>query len=370
MNLDALLSTLDVIALQQPMLATFADVGLKSVIILTVGYLTVAFFYKGSASTTSLIWRMAFFALLLLPILSSFLPKLPILVHGYQPNSNLLTVYGNQEAASYVIQFLITAYWIVTAGLVAYLGLGLYKTGLISKKARPLNSKRIQNLLNAAQKQNGSSHKIELLVSHSVTSPVVWGMQKHRLIFPASVFKWDDKLIAQVIGHELGHIQRGDWTQQILARLTLCIYWPNPLVIIAARRMAIETEKACDDFAIDDTGCRVSYAENLVWLSQQFSMPSSHSPLVNLVGEQNALVERIHYILSEDKQQHWINRDSCIPNLLMALILATPISATSFTLEERVFSSNQKPFPVKYFAYDSKESQLFRTELERYLAKQ
>lgn len=368
MTLIAMISTLDLLAYQHPALAVIVELGLKSVAIVLFGFLVVSLLHNASASSKNLVWRMVFSVLFALPFLQGFVPEMQIAVHAYHPPSADLARDASSDSIYWpLLQFtLLIGYWLISGLLFLRVVAGLYRTFEVGKNATAIDDLRIHAILKKATAKNGSHHSIELLISHSVTSPVTLGVISHKIIFPPAANGWDDRLIEQVIGHELGHIQRNDWVQQLVSRLVICLFWFNPLVIIAANRMSLEAEKACDDFAIDDTGCRISYAENLLWLAQQFKVPSRDSISLKIVGAQHVLLQRVAYILSENKHQHRIDRDSCLPGVLMAVLMAMPISAVSLTLEEQSFTSisSSRIFSVEYFSNNSAESELFQRELK------
>lgn len=370
MTLISLISSLDGLAHQHPMLGTLADLGLKSLFVLVCAFIALAFLHKVSASTKSMIWRMIFAVLFALPALQAFIPDVHIAVHSYSDSGQTaLTNPSNSPLLAQSFLSVIAAlYILITTLLISYLIVGLFKISNIGQQASSLEQVRIQEILKTAIEENGSSQSVVLLVSDKVSSPVTWGLGKHRIIFPTAVSTWSDTLVKQVIGHELGHIQRNDWVQQLASRLVICFYWPNPLVFIAAKKMSLETEKACDDFAIDDTGCRISYAENLLWLTQHLKS-SAHSKLaMGFVSAKSVLLERIKYILSEDSTRHTIDRESCLPRIFVAILLAAPFSATNITLEKHTLSPKLQFFPIQYFSNSSLQSKDFQNELRVYAA--
>lgn len=373
MIMTTLISGFDALAHHEPFMATLVDLGFKSIVILILGFLATSILTTMSASGKSLIWRMVFAALLALPFLQAFLPDLHIAVHSYDKpggiensNSTIFTgTINSDRLANSGLLLLTLAYTAISTLLVMHLLIKLSKVFSITDKAQLITDERILALLAKARDRNGINRPITALTSDSITSPVTWGFFRHHILFPTSVYHWDDVLIEQVIGHELGHIYRSDWVQQLLSQLMVCLYWPNPLILIASKKLALESEKACDDFAIEDTGCRIGYAENLLWLTQQLKagfINSNFAP--GFISARCILLERIRYILLEDKKQHHIDRESCLPRMLLAVLLVAPFSATSFNLVEHSLASNQKIYSIQYYPSNSIQSKNFEAELK------
>jgi hypothetical protein len=71
--------------------------------------------------------------------------------------------------------------------------------------------------------------------------------------------------------HELAHVRRHDWIIQIGSELVRIANWFNPLVWLAASRLRLESERACDDAVVNlgVSGPRVR-PNNLLDLARQF----------------------------------------------------------------------------------------------------
>jgi beta-lactamase regulating signal transducer with metallopeptidase domain len=81
-----------------------------------------------------------------------------------------------------------------------------------------------------------------------------------------------------VLGHELAHIRRSDWLVQLLAEVLRSVYWFNPVVWIACRRLRLESEQACDDAVLEMGVEGGAYATELIDLARAFKSQQMFLP--------------------------------------------------------------------------------------------
>ena len=89
-----------------------------------------------------------------------------------------------------------------------------------------------------------------VVMSEETPSPAVAGVFRPVVILPQGAEDWSDDEVDAVMVHELSHVERRDCLINLLADLTAAIYWCNPLVTYAARRVRAEGELACDEEAL------------------------------------------------------------------------------------------------------------------------
>ena len=117
----------------------------------------------------------------------------------------------------------------------------------LASRAEPLRHGAWRDLAQDIARQYGLRRPVVLLQSDHPTLLVTWGWLRPKVILPAGARDWTADRVRVVLCHELAHIRRGDWAAQMTAELLRSVYWFNPLIWIASRRLRRESEQACDD---------------------------------------------------------------------------------------------------------------------------
>jgi beta-lactamase regulating signal transducer with metallopeptidase domain len=159
---------------------------------------------------------------------------------------------------------------------------GLYGAYKLSKESENLKSSFWRHLLLRFLEAVSFKKKVHLLQHKKVKVPLTWGWLKPVVIMPVDSKFWTAEQRESALYHELSHVKRGDFLVLMLARISLGLYWFNPLSWLALQLMKKEQEKACDELVLK-TGIKPSaYAANL--LSIRRSMQSSWNPPAAVLG--------------------------------------------------------------------------------------
>ncbi len=153
----------------------------------------------------------------------------------------------------------------------AALGAGGMLTLYILTARRFRTAARMQNALTAGcAAEMELKRDIPLLVSGDVSSPVVFGIFKPRVIVPPG-FDEDREALRYALLHEYAHIRRGDNLGRVLAALALCAHWFNPLMWLCFTLSARDMELACDAKVLNrlDGPQRRGYALALAGLAER-----------------------------------------------------------------------------------------------------
>lgn len=102
-----------------------------------------------------------------------------------------------------------------------------------------------------------------IYISDKSTSPAVYGIVREKIIMPREFKAVDLKFILM---HENVHIKRKDNLWRILAIITACIHWFNPLSWLLLKSFLMNLELACDETVLKKCGEdeKKKYAEALL----------------------------------------------------------------------------------------------------------
>jgi hypothetical protein len=155
--------------------------------------------------------------------------------------------------------------WAAGALLVlARLLIGMVRLRLLARRARPVWEPEWLSVLEESSHRLALAVPLRLLESREVVLPMTWGLRRPVVLLPADAGSWPPERRRVVLLHELAHVKRRDCLTQILAQAACALHWFNPLAWAAARRCALERERACDDRVLE-LGTRASeYAGHLL----------------------------------------------------------------------------------------------------------
>lgn len=374
MTAFSVIAALNILEQQHTLLFYLVDLSLKSSLVLLVAF-TIQLVVRErcpTPSTKSIIWMMAFAALILLPLFHAILPKISlslsyeVAIASTAESSLSPTEFSTQiDSMASSLLGLGIGYLLICGLFICYLLSGILKVIILTRFARPFKHTIAKQKLQQLQQINGCSRPIELLVSPKISSPLTWGVWRHKIIFPLAAYGWSEELLQQSISHELGHVQRGDWILQIVARIAISLYWINPLAWLAHRELLIETEKACDDVAVENSGSPLSYAQNLLALANTFNSQSSLAAPA-LLGVQSSLSHRIKHILKQEVNGRSSDTSDILPSLFFAALIVAPLSALSIDLQQSELASTiqyrSSVIAVSFFPNDSREHDYLMAE--------
>jgi beta-lactamase regulating signal transducer with metallopeptidase domain len=159
--------------------------------------------------------------------------------------------------------FLITWIFVFASILFRHI-FGLYGAFRITKEAEDIKDPFWRHLLHSFLDAISLKKRVSLLRHTKVKVPLTWGWLKPVVIMPTESKFWSLNQRSSALLHELSHIKRGDFLVMMLARISLSLFWFNPLSWVVFHMMKKEQEKACDELVLN-TGIKPSdYAADLL----------------------------------------------------------------------------------------------------------
>jgi hypothetical protein len=182
-----------------------------------------------------------------------------------------------------------------------------------------------QDIVDDLKATFGLRRPIRLRISQQTVPPMTWGTLRPVVLLPATATDWTDSRRRLVLAHELAHIQRNDGIIQILLQAVCSLYWFNPLVWHAARRLRIERECACDDQVLKLGADADDYADHLLQVARTLNPGAGLSLATVAMAHRSQLETRLLAILDARTRRHTVSR------LASALVFSSVAAITLVT---------------------------------------
>lgn len=143
---------------------------------------------------------------------------------------------------------LFIVFWVV--GMVIFLGVAIYanyQIRQIKKSATTIKDHKVNEMLEVCKEVVGVKRKIILQETSLITSPITFGILQPYVLLPKKTKEeFSLNQLKYVFLHELSHQKRKDVFVNYVMWLLQIIYWFNPLVWFALKRIRSDRELACD----------------------------------------------------------------------------------------------------------------------------
>ena len=199
--------------------------------------------------------------------------------------------YTAEHAAASIWPWLIGVW---ALGSVCVLGIEGLRLARLRRRVRTMPADHpIARRVHALAGQLGV-HAIPVDIVDGISSPVVWGWGRPRLLWPSTLeIDTADACIDGIVVHELAHIKRGDHFVGWIELAAGVVWWWNPLFwsVRSARRE--QAELACDAWVISALpNGRRAYAESLLLLSGAVAPDPSPMTAVGIRSASRRVLER------------------------------------------------------------------------------
>jgi beta-lactamase regulating signal transducer with metallopeptidase domain len=225
---------------------------------------------------------------------------------------------------------IIAALWMLGAlGVLVRLAVGTALVAVLARKGSLVRDGRWLALLRSTSDTLRIRRPLTLLRGASLGVPVTWGILRPVVMLPADADEWPDERRRLVLVHELAHVTRFDALTQLAGQLALALFWFDPLVWLATRRMQLEREHACDDYVIRHGATPSAYAEELLSMVRSLSVADAVQPTCAALAmaRRSEFEGRMVSILNPLLDRHPLNRRRAAMSAVAALFLIVPLAA-------------------------------------------
>ena len=341
-----------------------ASLFLKGSVILAIAWAVSMMIRRRPAALRHLLWSLALGSVLALPIISPLVPAFeldatlfsrgvennamygspgPAAAHDVSPPSTTTArpsaeveavparVVGAEEpgsrsdarGSSQILPILLIAWLWGTGALIVMFFVHLARiraitsSGTVLEMAGPIAAGLARSI--------GLARPPRVLVSR-VPSPMVWGLIRPVVLLPYAAAEWSADRMRAVLMHEFVHVRRWDYAAHVLGELACAVYWPNPFVWLARRRLQAEQEHACDDAVLQSGTPSHEYAEHLLGVSRALQGTVMLAAGMRM-ARRSGLKERIRMILDPRVERSSVTAAS-YALILVAIIVPALLAAS------------------------------------------
>ena len=326
-------------------LLTAGECFFGATLILAAGFLLTR---AGTAAQRHLVWAGAFAALLVLPVFAVLVPPQVVFELAAAPAripaaaAPAAPPFGVAE----VILLLVAVWFAGMAFLLARLAAGWCGLALLKRRSVP----HIPENVDAARFASAPAWEVRLRTVPGEMGAMTWGVFKAVVLLPKTSVRWPRERLESVLLHEFAHVRRRDSLARLIAALACALYWPNPFVWAAARRMRCDAEIAADD-AVLEAGVRPSvYAEQLLGLA---GVNGSYSGVSLAMAEPSTLKHRVESVLSANQSRSGVTKMDVLKVAMLGAAAVTVLALMRPTLAEaqpspdvHVVAEPSDPVPV------------------------
>jgi beta-lactamase regulating signal transducer with metallopeptidase domain len=240
------------------------------------------------------------------------------------------------------------------AGALAVLGytlLCMLHVHILARRARELRNMRVLARAHGIASELGVTWPVEVLEGDADAMPMTFGVVSDTLLLPASAKAWPADRLEAVLRHELAHIRRRDSLTQLVADVGCALYWFHPGVWLAARRLRMEREHACDDVVLL-AGARASdYAHELLEIARTMRTRPLLSRAALAMAQRSRLRARLVAVLEDRPRAARVPGTLLAPiavaalTLVMTLAVVTPSGASAGEASGSLVGDTLPPMP-------------------------
>lgn len=379
---------MELIRLAAHAVSFLSDISLRGLLIFVVAGLACWTLRRASSASRHLLWSVTLLSLLLLPALCAWLPRwnAPVLppaareqgIQGVEqppvvpneepflmpPSSLKIGSVGSTDAvtssptsqavtdsvptasppavppnhaptspapAKPTAAEWIAALWLI--GFFAVLGrtlLGLLVAANLLRRSHLVSVGPLREALDEAGGRLSLSTPMSLRVGTDaalIAIPMAFGVLRPVILLPQGADGWPAERLQAALRHEAAHVKRLDWITMMFAQVVCALYWFHPLVWLAAHRLRVESEQACDDLVLTSGIQSVDYADHLLEVVRGLRQHRASMSAVVTMACKRDLTGRLKMLLAESKNRSAVTRRGLVLATLAALVIVLPLAA-------------------------------------------
>ena len=203
---------------------------------------------------------------------------------------------------------------------------------ILKKSALPLQSQKVQQLYQRCLNDTGVTKNVPIYSTAYLKSPVIVGFLKPCIYLPIHLIADDNETdIRYMLLHELQHYKHKDGIANYLMNLAGIIYWFNPLVRYALKKMRSDREIACDTSVLKllKSEDYIAYGNTLINFAEKVSL--TPFPFASgISGNMKQMKRRILNIASYERPNLQKKLKSIVAFLMISILLLglTPFVST------------------------------------------
>ncbi|PZE21566.1 BlaR1 family beta-lactam sensor/signal transducer [Paenibacillus xerothermodurans] len=232
-----------------------------------------------------------------------------------------------------ILQTVTTAAWCVGAFIFAILLMQSWqKIKRLRSTCHRVRDRAVLELLEHCKQHLHIKRDLIVLESPLATSPMMFGLFRTYLVLPAHFTEWlsiDE--IKYIFLHELNHLKKRDHITNYCIVAFQLIYWYNPLVWLAFRKMRLDREIACDTAVLQslDDHCHVEYGNTIINFADRASRSINFSLASQLVSPKGHIKTRIEMIVSFQAESKRLRLKSVAVFMLTGVFIISQIPFVS-----------------------------------------
>jgi len=323
----------------------------KSIVVLSTAAFLDHFVRKATARLRHMLWCAALWSLLILPFFSGdlHLLRVPVLpsnlannISAQKPTSedeSSGTITSTSEIArtassqvdlsapeqNFSFPSIIFSIWLLGVLLVVVrfvVGIAMVRS-LVSRASELTGT--WSKLLSELSQHIGLKRPVRLLRSDRGVMPMTCGGLSATVLLPVGADEWSSDRRRVVLLHELIHIKRRDILTQTVAHLVCALYWFNPLVWLALKKMRTEQEWACDESVVATGVAAPDYAGHLMEIARAFRSNAMSTAATTGMAASTQLQDRLCAILSPGHQHLWSVRTIAATAVMGFVLVSTAV---------------------------------------------